>query len=678
MTLVSLNGSDCPLTPSLKAGGPTAAFTHKEMWWAELVFTPVPGRAASYTLSKRKWSALKRYIRIVFVIWLLAGKIHADPFLISDGFTHLELSKPEIWLASAGRSLAEARVAKFVTSTAPQITLQQNESVWLRYDIVSAATRTEAVVVRHEFPWTDRVEFFVLRDSGDLTRHALGGDAVAGVRSERLPLVRFGIAPRERVTLYVNITTVARTSPTLQLYTESALAPRVFAELLAQGLFTGIALMLIIFHLNLYFATRDPMLLGYLAYLISAALFIPLRSGILPQLFFGRYAQLSDAIWVVLVSACYFTGVAFVRVFFSLRSTWPRADRVVFIVQVLTLVPVFALLMGRREAYIAENLFGLIVGPPLLALGVYQAFRHRDQSVYFVVGYSMPIIAAIFDNLVENGLLPNFAGRNEMLPAAMAIEFLLFALVIYRMLANSEISRSRDNERLSRVHTELSFARSIQKSLLPPLAQRFGAVEINAAYRSEKEVGSDYFDVVTAGVHTIGVLVTDTGAQRTSSLASALDASAVRMAFRNSFADQTEPRQVVRRMLEVLVPVMRARPVGITYVVLNTLTGQGKLYCRANPSPLLVKSDGTRVEFFASQADQMPDAEADISLTAGDQLVIMTAGLARRMNLRRDRLSPAERIQKIQNRPARMLRNKAKRAREDLTLVALSFQGSGA
>lgn len=604
--------------------------------------------------------------------------IWPEPIAIGDGVTHIESRRSDLWLSPPGKSIRDAQTAIFTPVRKTRIKLHNDESAWLRSELVSTATKTVSLVARHEFSWSDRVEFFVLTQKGEVLAHSLGGDHVEGYRKERYPLVHFEIAPKQRLWLYVHITTVAQTSATLQLYEESFLTPRVFAELCAQGIFLGIALMLIAFHLNLYFATRDAMLISYLAYLTSIALFIPIRSGILPQLFFHQFAHIADAVGVLLASACYFTGVRFVRSFFSLSTAWSRADRFLFWLQLLMLAPAIALFFGRHEAYVAVNFGGLIVAPPLLVLGIRQVFKTPEQSSYFVVGYSLPIVAAVVDNLVENGLVANFVGRNEMLPAAMALEFLLFALVIYRKLADSEVSRARDNQRLARVRSELSFARSIQKTLIPPLRQTFGNVEVHAAYRSEKEVGSDYFDVVAAGENTIGVLVTDTGALRTSSLASALDASAVRMAFRNCFAGEKEPRLVVRRMLEMLRPVTGSRPVAITYAMMDTFTGRGKLYCYANPSPVLVRGDRSRDELLPSGTGQPLDAIVDFTLRPSEHLVIVTGGLSRRMSLRRDKLSPNERIQKIQNRPEYKRKRNTGRSREDFTLVSISFHGAAA
>jgi hypothetical protein len=619
--------------------------------------------------------SVKYIIHRFILVSLAATPVWAESITIDDGVTHVEMRRADIWLAAGRKSIGDARIARFAPAKKTRIKLGKDQSVWLRSEIISTAAKPLALVVRHEFAWTDEVEFFVLNASGETVAYSVGGDSAMGPRLERMPLVRFEIVPRERLWLYANITTVAQTSATLHLYTESFLAPRVFAELLAQGLFAGIAFMLIVFHLNLYRATRDDVLSSYLAYLVLVTLLMAVRTGILPQMFVSRYAHLADVIGVLLVSASYYAGVRFARAFFSLRTIWPGADRMVFLLQLLTLVPAIALVFGRREAYTAANLAGLLVGPPLLALGVRQAFKTPKQSSYFVVGYSLPIIAIIVDNAVESGFIGNFAWRNEMLPAATALEFLLFSLVIYRKLADSEISRSRDKEHLSRMRAELGIARSIQKSLIPPLTQNFANVKVHAAHRSEKEVGSDFFDVVANGANTIGVLVTDTGGLRTSSLASALDASAVRMAFRNCFAGEKQPSLVVQQMLEMLQPVTGSRPIAITYAVVDTITGTGKVYCHANPPPLLVRRDHSREELMELDKEKSTNSEIGFSLKAGEHIVIFTAGLGRRTNLRRDRLTPEQRIQKIQNRPERKYGRHRIRQREDLTLVAISFSG---
>lgn len=563
---------------------------------------------------------------LAIAIIALCGTAITGAVQVDDGFSQSALSRVEILVTDKGLTLLQIQKLKFSQPAASQIGLRATESVWLRLRVESAAAVKVPLVARYEFPWTDRAEFFVVRENGEVISSSLGGDTVKGRRTERLPLVRFELQPQERLTVYLKVTTVARAAAQINLYRRESLTPRVFAELLAQGAFVGVVCMLLIFHLNMYIATRDAMLRSYLGYILTVSLFMPLRSGILPQFLFGEYAHLSDMVWVILVSATYFTGVSSARALLSLKTTDPRADRLLSVLQVLTLTPALVLFVGRREAFIAENIAALFVGPPLLVLGLMHVFQKRQHALYFVVGFSVPIIAAIADNLVEAGVLPAFALRNEMLPAAMLFEFLLFAQIIYRKLADSETARVRDHERLTRFRSELAFASAIQKSLLPPLAQTFGRIEVRAAYRSEKAVGNDYFDVLEAGKNSIGVLLTDAGAGRVSSLAAALDVSAVRMAFRNSFSAGAEPDVVMQRMFAMLEPVTKSRPVAATYVTLNTDTGFVRGYLHMNPVPVVVRAGGAREAIFSDNEDIPLVQKFDLQLRPGDTLVLSTTG----------------------------------------------------
>ncbi len=610
---------------------------------------------------------------------MLSGyAVDAQALQIGEPFQQAVVQQVETLVTDRLFALPQVRQMAFAPANIPQITLADGEALWLRVAVESATPGGVSLVARYEFPWTDRAEFFVMRPDGEVIASSLGGDTVKGPRSERLPLVRFNLKPRETLWLYLKVTTVAHAAAQINFYSQEVLARRVFLELLAQGLFLGVVVMLLIFHLNMFVATRDTMLRSYLAYLLTVSLFIPLRSGLLPQYLFGNYAHLSDMVWVVLVSATYFTGVSSARALLSLRTTSPRIDRVLAFVQFITLAPALALVFGRREAFITENLAALLVGPPLLLVGLYHVAQKRQHALYFVVGFSVPIVAAITDNLVEIGLLPAFAWRNEMLPAAMLFEFLLFAQIIYRKLADSEIARVKDQNRLSRFRAELAFASSIQKSLLPPLEQVIENIDVRIAYRSEKAVGNDYFDVLRAGEHSVGVLLTDAGAGRGSSLAAALDASAVRMAFRNSFAERAEPETVMQRMFKMLEPVTRSRPVAATYVTLNTQNGVGKIYLHGNPAPVLVRAGGAR-EVLDSDKGDIPHTQIiDLHLQPGDTLIVATSGIARRFNLASDRLRPQDRIEKMQSRPRSTLTRAKRRPRDDMTLIALHHRGASA
>ena len=136
---------------------------------------------------------MKRYFLLIFLIALFsAGSVAAVE--ISAGFSQATLSKNEVLVTDKAFSLAQVQAIPFLPAEKTQINLKPGESVWMRVRIDSQMATNISLVARYEFPWTDRAEFFVLRQTGEVVAYSLGGDAVQGPRAERLPLPCVSIA----------------------------------------------------------------------------------------------------------------------------------------------------------------------------------------------------------------------------------------------------------------------------------------------------------------------------------------------------------------------------------------------------------------------------------------------------------------------------------------------------
>jgi hypothetical protein len=576
---------------------------------------------------------------VVGILVFLMSLFQPQPLLAKDvvwsASNSRQLVQPEVLITAGELTPNEAARALMSSPDHPQVILRSHESLWLRFHVVADVLEPQQLYARYEVPWVDDARFYVLNERAEIIAQTVGGDTIKGPRAERMPIVSFALHRNSRYTVLLDVRTVPRAPVSIQLYSEAALTTRVFFELLTQGLFTGLALMLFIFHTNFYLATRDNLLLRYLAYLTTISIFLLIRTGLIPQQLFGRYAALSDKIWVLLVSACYASGVSFARSFLILKETMPSVDRVAKVMQYLCFLPVVAFAVSKPASLLIVNLMGLLVGPPLLVVGLIHFLRKRGFSLLFVIGYSLPIAAAIMDNLIENGLMASLSWRLELLPLAVTIEFLLFALVIYRKITGMAAARERDKAQLDKLRAEMAYARHLQRQLLPDLEQQFHHIAVTAAYEPENEVGGDYLDFVTPADGFVGVFLAHVDG---SGLAAALDASAVRMAFRNSYLGELRPEKVLWQTNSYLLSHMGEREVAASYAVIRTETGECIASNGGNP-PVYIVRQNLDVENSGERSKKLGQRKAleqltheTISLKPGDCLLLATEGLARRFH----------------------------------------------
>lgn len=612
---------------------------------------------------------------------------------IGKGFAHARVHTLRSLVTREPVPPANAAVQVTRVTSGGQAALQKGESLYLLLELHSVAAESMPLVLRYEVPWADKVEFFeIVPDRAQKPgAHSLGGDAVPGRRNERLALLRLNLPAGEKRSVLVRVTTSIQALAEVHVYSETEHSASVFRELLWQGVVAGIVAMLLFFHGSIYAATRDGTLLRYLAYVAAAGTVLSIRSGLFPQMVLGNYAQFSNSLSVISVSAVFFTGVSFGRAFLELKSLLPRLDGAARFVQYFCLLPALILWFDREAALVIEGSLALLTGPPLIALGIHHFLTHRGSSIYFVIGYSLPVGAGMLENLLSNRVIDTFPGSDGILPAAFVLEFLLFALVVKNKIARITIDKAQSEETLARVRREMQYARRVQQQLLPELHHKLRGATIDAVYEPRKEVGGDYFDIVEPQPGYAGILIADVTGH---GLAAALDAAVVRMAFRSSFAGEISPAVVLSRMNTFLSPHLRFRFVSAAYVTLNLATGEG-FSCDAGHPPLILARGNGTVEILQGEQSMLgtEDSPAFESrpfvLSPGDLLFLFTDGLVRGTGPRESELQPttlAERLIAAGQRDmhekdilgavlkdARAFRGEAQ---DDVTAVLLQFDGA--
>ncbi len=182
-------------------------------------------------------------------------------------------------------------------------------------------------------------------------------------------------------------------------------------------------------------------------------------------------------------------------------------------------------------------------------------------------------------------------------------------------------------ERLAR---ELELAHDIQARMIPSHLPAPPGWEVAAFWRSAQEVGGDFYDFIEVTAHQLGIVIADVAGK---GMPAALYMALTRSLMRAIAPDQTDPKAVLTRVNQLLVPdSQRGMFVSLFYTVLNTQTGS-LVYANAghNP-PLLLRADG-RSEALRSHGlvlGVQPEIEPGVDqryLAPGDGVVFYTDGV---------------------------------------------------
>jgi sigma-B regulation protein RsbU (phosphoserine phosphatase) len=220
-----------------------------------------------------------------------------------------------------------------------------------------------------------------------------------------------------------------------------------------------------------------------------------------------------------------------------------------------------------------------------------------------------------------------FDSRAERANLAMGNRELLETLALEASAVIENIRSLEEERHRKRLEEDLSFAREIQQSLLPPALPQHGWVRAAGSSKPSRAVGGDYYDIFPLGTERFGIVLADVSGKGVSAalLASFLQGAILMGGDEILFLFKNLNRFLLER-------TGGGKYATIFYGVLHR---DGRLvYANAGQSPpLLVRSDGSAkaLEATGVPIGLLEDAEHTIEqqqMKSGDKLVLFSDGFA--------------------------------------------------
>jgi serine phosphatase RsbU (regulator of sigma subunit) len=181
-----------------------------------------------------------------------------------------------------------------------------------------------------------------------------------------------------------------------------------------------------------------------------------------------------------------------------------------------------------------------------------------------------------------------------------------------------------------RLETEVQLARSIQQTFIPQSLPVHAAWQFAARWRTARQVGGDFYDVIELPNGKYGLFIADVADK---GMPAALFMALTRTLVRAAVLELDSPADVLRRVNDQLLPdTQQGMFVTAVYGVLDTSLGTFTYVNAGHNPPFWVKSNGaveklTRTAVALGVMEQPSMQERAISLEAGDNLLLYTDGL---------------------------------------------------
>ena len=182
---------------------------------------------------------------------------------------------------------------------------------------------------------------------------------------------------------------------------------------------------------------------------------------------------------------------------------------------------------------------------------------------------------------------------------------------------------------------EMDEARNIQRSLMPAELPKLPGCDLQAFWQPAQEVGGDYFDAILISEFSAALCIADVAGN---GLPAALLMSNMQASVRGFAPSTPNPAQMCRHLNRIALENARAeRFTTMFYGVLDSASRTLRYTNAGHVPPIVVRNDGSIVRLSEGGtvlgvfADASYD-EGQLTLNAGDRLVLITDGIAEAAN----------------------------------------------
>lgn len=296
-------------------------------------------------------------------------------------------------------------------------------------------------------------------------------------------------------------------------------------------------------------------------------------------------------------------------------------------------------LVRTRVIQKGEGLIGTVadLGTPLLVADATYDPRVPRHQLDFLKIKSLLLVPMRFHQSVTGVIA--VVNRVDGMPFHEADMNLLQALSDQASAAVYYAGLRDSLDEKKRIDHDLSLARQIQSSLLPTELPKFPGLEIAAFNQPAKQIGGDYYDVISIDDGHIGLVLADVSGK---SIGGAMLMSVCRSVVRAQAPGHLNPADLLRSINRVLSrDISEDMFVTMVYMVLHLETRKLVIARAGHEKPLVVRAD-RRVEFIESGGAAIgltsPEVfdrvigEASVMLEPGDMVVAYTDGITEAMN----------------------------------------------
>lgn len=361
-----------------------------------------------------------------------ASKIGEQPLTLTEYFSVLEDSTLDLTLHDLQRTDIAERFNSDIPAAEALSFGYTRSAYWLRLHLSNPADRPMERMLEIAYASLSSVQMHQPLENGTYHSISTGSSLAFDTRPYKNRYFVFPVtlpANSEQV-IYLRIQSAGAMLIPVRLWEPKAFYANERNDYIAQSLYFGMAIAMILFNLLLFIALRNPYYLLYVNFVTCMTLAIAAQSGLTHEFLWPAATAWSDSSRFVGYSLSLATMLFFMRFMLSTWKVIPQFDRLIKTLAIILLVlPIgFAIsLQTMAKPAVLIYVATLIL---ILGTGIFCALKRQRSAIYFTAAFSMLCLGGIAIPLTGLGLLPSNILTLNGLQLGSIVEMLLLALAL--------------------------------------------------------------------------------------------------------------------------------------------------------------------------------------------------------------------------------------------------------
>lgn len=340
-----------------------------------------------------------------------------------------------------------------------------NDTIWMRFNISNVGENSFLGKIEMPISWINNVKTYVAADDETDEKNPvltlLSEKKEITGRSFFLPLT---IEPSQTLTVYIKSKNANSISFTLWLYSDENAAERLTYITMLNGSLIGIVLIMLFYNINIFFMLKNKNYLYFALYLASLLFLIGTYYGSNLQLLWSYDSPHNGNIFYLAVAFNFFTGLLFTRNFLNTNREFPKSDKILFFLIILSvLLGVFSFMFDNNFGTECSMLFFTITYFLfLLFVSFFSMKKKIAGSIYLMFGWLFLAVGQIIASMMILGFVDYSDFIYDMYGVVVIFNILM---ILFAFISNIKYKEMQYESKIKKNHEITSRLNVLKKEL---------------------------------------------------------------------------------------------------------------------------------------------------------------------------------------------------------------------